>query len=366
LEKRTEKVKRTPFFEIHQKLGAKIVPFGGFEMPVQYSGIIDEHKIVRNAVGVFDVSHMGEFFASGAGALSFLQSITVNDVSKLSPGKAQYSAMCYDDGGIVDDLLIYMLAERQYMIVVNASNVDKDYAWMKEHLSADVKFENSSDEIALLAIQGPKSLETLKKLTDVALSSIPYYNFVTGKLSGIDMTISRTGYTGELGFEIYFPVQHGKVIWEEIFEAGKEFGIAPIGLGARDTLRLEMGYCLYGNDIDQTTNTLEAGLGWITKLNKSSFIAKPVLDKVKAEGVKRKLVGMILDEKAVPRHGYSIVDGSTIGIITSGTFSPSLEKGIAMGYVPAQYSPVGSKVQIDVRGKLMAATVVSLPFLKKQ
>lgn len=359
-------MKRTPFFSIHQKLGAKIVPFGGYEMPVQYAGIMEEHKSVRHNVGVFDVSHMGEFFAQGPNALSFLQKITVNDVSKLIPGKAQYSAMCYENGGIVDDLLIYMLAEHSYMIVVNAANIDKDWEWMKSHCPPDVSFENKSDETALLAIQGPKSLATLQKLTAVDLSSIPYYHFVRGTLAGVDMIISRTGYTGELGFEIYFDVKHGGKIWNEIFDAGKEFNIAPIGLGARDTLRLEMGYCLYGNDIDQTTHPLEAGLGWITKLNKGDFIGKPALEKANAEGVKRKLVGMMLSDKAVPRHGYQIVvNGAHSGTITSGTFSPSLEKGIAMGYVTAAHSEVGSKLQVDVRGKLLDAAVVPLPFLKK-
>lgn len=359
-------MKRTPFFSIHQKLGAKIVPFGGYEMPVQYAGIIEEHRSVRNNVGVFDVSHMGEFFAKGVNALSFLQKITVNDVSKLVPGKAQYSAMCYENGGIVDDLLIYMLAEQSYMIVVNAANIDKDWEWMKRHCPPDVSFENKSDETALLAIQGPKSLTTLQKLTKVDLSSIPYYHFVQGTLADVDMIISRTGYTGELGFEIYFDVKYGEKIWNTIFDAGKEFGIAPIGLGARDTLRLEMGYCLYGNDIDQTTHPLEAGLGWITKLNKGEFIGKPVLEKSKAEGLKRKLVGIVLSDKAVPRHGYPIVvGGANNGTITSGTFSPSLEKGIAMGYVTAAHSEVGSTLQVDVRGKLLAAEVVPLPFLKK-
>lgn len=359
-------MKRTPFYNIHQQYGAKLVPFGGYEMPVQYAGIMDEHKTVRNTVGVFDVSHMGEFFVKGAHAFSFLQKITVNDVSKLSPGKAQYSAMCYDDGGIVDDLLVYMVAENDYMIVVNASNIDKDFAWMKQHCPADVKFENHSDEISLLAIQGPKSLETLQKLTSVDLSAIQYYNFVQGKLADIEMTISRTGYTGELGFEIYFDARHAEKIWHAVFDAGKEFGITPIGLGARDTLRLEMGFCLYGNDIDQTTNPLEAGLAWITKLNKGDFIGKPVLDKVKAEGVKRKLVGMVLTGKAVPRHGYTIlVNGANDGVVTSGTFAPSLEKGIAMGYVAAEHAAVGSIVHIDIRGKQMDATIVALPFLKK-
>jgi aminomethyltransferase len=360
-------MKRTPFHAIHQQLGAKIVPFGGFDMPVQYAGIMEEHKAVRQAVGVFDVSHMGEFFAFGANALSFLQMITVNDVSKLSPGKAQYSAMCYENGGIVDDLLIYMLAEQSYMIVVNAANIDKDWEWMAKHCPPDVRFENKSDSTGLLAIQGPRSLETLQKLTAVDLAAIPYYNFVRGNLAEVDMTISRTGYTGELGFEIYFDVAHAVKIWEAIFDAGKEFGIAPIGLGARDTLRLEMGYCLYGNDIDQTTHPLEAGLGWITKLNKGDFIGKLVIEKAKAEGLKRKLVGMVLTEKAVPRHGYPIlVNGSPAGVVTSGTFAPMLEKGIAMGYVNVPHHETGATVQIDIRGKMAEATIVALPFVKKQ
>jgi len=359
-------MKRTPFYEIHKKAGAKIVPFAGYEMPVLYAGIMEEHKAVRNAVGVFDVSHMGEFYAKGTNALSFLQSITVNDVSKLTPGKAQYSAMCFDDGGIVDDLLIYMLAENSYLIVVNASNIEKDWEWMKKHCPAGVEFVNKSDETALLAIQGPKSLETMQKLTSSNLSTIPYYHFVQGSIAGIEMIISRTGYTGELGFEIYFNVAHAEKIWNAIFDAGKEFGITPIGLGARDTLRLEMGYCLYGNDIDQTTNPIEANLGWITKLNKGEFVAKSILEKTKSEGPKRKLVGMMLTEKAVPRHGYPLVmNGTNVGVVTSGTFSPSLEKGIAMGYVNVPHTEIGSKISIDVRGKMVEATVVALPFLKK-
>jgi aminomethyltransferase len=359
-------MKRTPFYEIHKKAGAKIVPFAGYEMPVLYAGIMEEHKAVRTAVGVFDVSHMGEFFAKGANALPFLQSITVNDVSKLTPGKAQYSAMCFDDGGIVDDLLIYMLAENSYMIVVNASNIEKDWEWMKKHCPSDVEFVNKSDETALLAVQGPKSLETMQKLTSSNLSSIPYYNFVQGSIAGVEMIISRTGYTGELGFEIYFDVAHAEKIWNAIFDAGKEFGITPIGLGARDTLRLEMGYCLYGNDIDQTTNPIEANLGWITKLNKGEFVAKSILEKTKTYGPKRKLVGMLLSDKAVPRHGYPlVVNGTNVGLVTSGTFAPSLEKGIAMGYVNAPYNEIGSKISVDVRGKLIEATIVSLPFLKK-
>lgn len=359
-------MKRTPFYSIHQKLGAKIVPFAGFEMPVQYAGIVEEHKTVRTAVGVFDVSHMGEVFVQGKNAFSFLQHITVNDVASLAPGKAQYSAMCYDSGGIVDDMLVYMLAENSYMVVVNASNIEKDWDWMKKYCPPDVVFENRSDETALLAVQGPKSLATLQKLTDADLSGVQYYNFIAGKIFGVEAIISRTGYTGELGFEIYFDVQHAEKIWNALFDAGKEFGIAPIGLGARDTLRLEMGYCLYGNDIDQTTHPLEAGLGWITKLSKQNFIAKQAIEKAKAEGLKRKLVGLLIEEKAIPRHGYAIVvNGANCGSVTSGTFSPSLEKGIAMGYVNAPYHEIGTTVQIDIRGKLINATVTATPFYRK-
>ena len=359
-------MKRTPFYDIHRQLGAKIVPFGGFEMPVQYSSIIEEHKTVRTAVGVFDVSHMGEFTVTGKNALAFLQQVTVNDVSKLVPGQAQYSAMCYENAGIVDDLLVYKIGDNHFMVVVNASNIDKDFQWMKSHVMPDVDIRDDSDSIALLAIQGPQSQSTLQKLTPVNLSSLAYYHFTRGSVGGVEMIISRTGYTGELGFEIYFPVAHAEKIWNAIFEAGKEFGIAPVGLGARDTLRLEMGFCLYGNDIDQTTNTLEAGLGWITKINKGDFIGKPVLEKAKATGLGRKLVGIVIEEKAFPRHGYTIqVNGSSIGSVTSGTFSPSLEKGIALGYVPSASASVGSPLQIEVRGKAVPGKVAALPFLKK-
>ena len=359
-------MKQTPFHSIHRKLGAKMVPFGGFEMPVQYSSIIEEHNAVRTAVGVFDVSHMGEFVVKGKNAEAFLQRVTVNDVAKLTPGEAQYSAMCYNDAGIVDDLLVYKLAEDRFMVVVNASNIGKDFEWMSRHLTPGVEFRNDSDATALLAVQGPKSQSVLQKLTAVDLNSVSYYRFKDVTLAGVAMMLSRTGYTGELGFEIYFSPEHAERVWNALFDTGKEFGIAPVGLGARDTLRLEMGYCLYGNDIDQTTNTLEAGLGWITKLKKGDFIGKTVLEKVKAEGLKRKLVGVEIEEKAIPRHGYAIhADGKPIGSVTSGTFSPSLEKGIAMGYVEASYSSPGSPVGIDVRGKAVPGKVTALPFLKR-
>lgn len=359
-------MKRTPFYAIHRKLGAKIVPFGGFEMPVQYKGIIEEHRAVRETVGVFDVSHMGEFVVKGKNAQAYLQRITVNDVAKLSPGEAQYSAMCYDNAGIVDDLLVYRFSNERFMLVVNASNIDKDFRWMSEHLMPDVELVDESDAVALLAVQGPHSLSTLQKLTPIDLSLMQYYHFTQGTIAGVEATISRTGYTGELGFEIYFPAKEAEAVWERIFDAGKEFAIAPVGLGARDTLRLEMGFCLYGNDIDQTTTTLEAGLGWITKMGKGDFIGRPVLEKMKAEGLKRKLVGIQTEGKTVPRHGYTILsNGSVIGTVTSGTFSPSLERGIALGYVSLARAAARSSVSIDARGKAVQGTITALPFFKR-
>ncbi len=359
-------MKHTPFYTIHRQLGAKMVPFGGYEMPVQYTSIIEEHKAVRNAVGVFDTSHMGEFVVKGKNAEAFLQRVTVNDVAKLVPGEAQYSAMCYDDAGIVDDLLVYKFGDDHFMVVVNASNIDKDFEWMSRHLMPEVEFRNASDITALLAIQGPRSCAALQRLTSIDLKTIPYYHFIEGSLGGVEMIISRTGYTGELGFEIYFSPAYAERVWQSIFTAGKDCGITPVGLGARDTLRLEMGYRLYGNDIDQTTNTLEAGLGWITKFKKGDFIGRPVLEKVKADGLKRKLVGVEIEEKAIARHGYAIhSNGTNVGSVTSGTFSPSLEKGIAMGYVNVAYSSVGSPVHIDVRGKSVQGKITALPFLKK-
>lgn len=367
-------LKRTAFYDIHKSLGAKIVEFAGFEMPIQYAGIIEEHKRVRETVGVFDVSHMGEIEVHGKDALAFVQKITVNDASKLTKGRVQYSAMCYDDGGIVDDLLVYNMGDR-FMLVVNASNIEKDFAWMQKNLCGDlpdgqagVELKNRSDEISLLAVQGPKSLDTLQKLTKLNLAEIPYYHFVEGDLAGVKMIISRTGYTGELGFELYFAsdVATGKSVWEAVFDAGKEFSIAPIGLGARDTLRLEMGFCLYGNDIDQTTHPLEAGLGWITKLDKGDFNGRTALVKAKAAGVKRKLVGFAVNDKAFPRHGYAIhSNGAKIGDVTSGTFSPILDKGIGMGYVPISFAKAGTSLNVLIRNREVASTVTPLPFIKK-
>lgn len=362
-------MKRTAFYHIHQRLGAKIVEFGGYEMPVLYTSIIEEHNAVRTTVGMFDVSHMGEFEIQGRDARTLVQKVTTNDVTKLEPGKAQYSAMCYPDGGIVDDLLVYDRGDR-YMLVVNALNITKDSEWIRSNMgSLDVALTDMSDATSLLAIQGPKSLATLQKLTSSDLFSIPYYSFIEGTIADIPMVVSRTGYTGELGFELYFDssAATGEKVWNAIIEAGEEFRIKPIGLGARDTLRLEMGFCLYGNDIDQTTNPLEAGLGWITKLDKGEFIGREVLVQLKQHGLARKLVGFILDDtKAFPRHGYEIrTNGHQLGQVTSGTISPILEKGIGMGYVASAASQTLNSINIIIRNKEMKAQIVKLPFIKK-
>ncbi len=360
-------LKRTSFYNLHTALGAKMVEFAGYEMPVQYSSIIEEHLTVRKKVGVFDVTHMGEFLVRGSDALAFLQKVTINDVARLKFGKVQYSAMCYQDGGIIDDLLIYRM-ENQYMLVVNASNLQKDFDWLQSQKFGDVEIENVSDTTALLAVQGPDSLATLQKLTKENLSSVEYYHFTRTMLGGISMIISRSGYTGELGFELYFSVDavQAKKIWTMIFEAGKEFGIAPIGLGARDTLRLEMGFCLYGNDIDKTTQPLEAGLGWITKLNKNDFIGRDAIVRAKQEGLKRQLIGFTLSDRALARHGNEIMyNAHVVGQVTSGTFSPSLQKGIGMGYIASEYANIGTTISIPVRGKEIPATIVKLPFIQK-
>jgi aminomethyltransferase len=362
-------MKRTAFFPLHQQLGAKLVEFAGYEMPVLYSGIIEEHKAVRKAVGVFDVSHMGEFIVAGPGALAFLQKITTNDVAKLTPGKVQYSCMTYENGGIVDDLLVYNMGDH-YMTVVNAANMEKDLAWMRANAGGfDVTVTDESDATSLLAVQGPKSLAVLQKLTASDLAAMAYYTVIRAKVAGVDMTLSRTGYTGELGFEIYFDSSPatGAAVWHAVMEAGREFGIRPIGLGARDTLRLEMGFCLYGNDIDQTTNPLEAGLGWITKLDKGDFVGRDAILRSKASGLTRKLVGFTMDEpKAFPRHHYDVRSGGrTIGHVTSGTMSPVLEKGIGMAYVAPDAAAPGTAVGIAIRQTDVPAHVVKLPFLQR-
>ena len=361
--------KKTAFYDIHKALGGKIVEFAGFEMPVQYEGIIAEHMAVRNSVGVFDVSHMGEFLVKGKDALSFIQKVTTNDASKLVKGKVQYSAACYEDGGIVDDLLVYSFGDH-YMIVVNASNIDKDFAWFQKYRSGDVELINNSDNVSLLAVQGKNSQPALQKLTDTKLAEMKYYTFTEGKVAGIDAIISRTGYTGEkICFEIYVDsdIKTSEKLWNAIFEAGKEFNIKPIGLGARDTLRLEAGYCLYGNDIDNTTNPIEAGLGWITKQNKGDFNGKPKVMSELENGVTRKLCGFIVDSKLVARHGYDIYgDGAKTGYVTSGSMSPVLGKNIGLGYVEKKYSEPGSTMQVKIRNDFVNAQIVKIPFVSKE
>ncbi|MCK9280942.1 MAG: glycine cleavage system aminomethyltransferase GcvT [Melioribacteraceae bacterium] len=360
-------MKKTKFYSAHEKANAKIVDFAGYKMPVQYSSIIAEHLAVRNSVGVFDVSHMGEVFVRGEKALDFVQHITINDASLLVNGKVQYSAMCMEDGGIVDDLLVYKISDTEFMLVVNASNLEKDFVWMQKNNKFGVELSNESDEYSLLAVQGPDSNKTLQKITDKKID-LEYYTFMFANVAGIDMILSRTGYTGELGYELYFKGSEEEALklWDAVMEAGKEFNIQPAGLGCRDSLRLEMGFCLYGNDIDETTNPLEASLGWITKLKKENFIGKEKLLSVKQEGLKRKLVPVISDEKVFPRHGYDItLDGKKIGTVTSGVVSPVIEKAIAMVYLDFPYTPEGTVVNFSVRGKEIPARVTKLPFVKK-
>jgi aminomethyltransferase len=360
-------MKKTRLYPVHEKLGAKIVEFAGFLMPIHYSSIIAEHKAVRDSVGVFDVSHMGEIFITGEKAMDFVQYITVNDVSRLYPGRVQYSAMCYNDAGIVDDLLVYKIADDKFLLVVNASNIEKDFSWMNENNKFGVTLENKSDEYSLIAVQGPNSNTTLQKLCDKEIN-LEYYHFFEAKVAGVEMILSRTGYTGELGYELYFKgdEETAEHIWNKIFEAGKEFNIQPVGLAARDSLRLEMGFMLYGNDIDKTTNPLEAGLGWITKLNKGNFIGRDVLLKVKSVGLNRKFVAMLGDDKSFPRHGYEIkANNKRIGEVTSGTVSPVLEKPIAMGYIDVSQAAEGNEVNIVIRARETPVKIVKLPFIKK-
>jgi aminomethyltransferase len=356
--------KKTPFYDIHVKNNAKIVEFAGFLMPIQFKGIMEEHRRVRSTVGLFDITHMGEFEVWGRDSLAFLQRVTTNDVSKLELNQVQYSCMCYDDGGIVDDLLVYRLPTH-YMLVVNASNIEKDFKWLKDHLFGDVKLKDVSDETALLALQGPEAEKVLSQLTDLDLSNLGFYWAAFGEVASMDMIFSRTGYTGEDGFELYTKPQDGESLWYSLMEAGKEFDIEPIGLGARDSLRLEMKYMLYGNDIDQTTNPLEAGLGWVVKLDKGDFIGNEPILKTKKEGLKRKLVPFVLKGKGFPRKGYEIhKNGKKIGFVTSGTFSPSLEKGIGLGYVAVEHSTKGEELDIMIRGKAEKAEIIKPPFYK--
>ncbi|WP_455664020.1 glycine cleavage system aminomethyltransferase GcvT [Phocaeicola sp.] len=361
-------MKTTPFTETHIALGAKMHEFAGYNMPIEYSGIIDEHLTVCNAVGVFDVSHMGEFWVKGPNALEFLQQVTSNNVATLAIGKAQYTCFPNEQGGIVDDLLVYHYESEKYLLVVNAANIEKDWNWCVSHNTVGAELENASDRMAQLAIQGPKATEVLQKLTSVNLSEIPYYSFATGEFAGQkDVIISNTGYTGAGGFELYFYPEAGQAIWKAIFEAGAPEGIKPVGLGARDTLRLEMGFCLYGNDLSDTTSPLEAGLGWITKfVDGKNFTSRAFLEKQKAEGLKRKLVAFEMVDRGIPRHGYELVnaEGEKIGEVTSGTMSPMRKIGIGMGYVQTAYAALGTEIFIDVRGRKLKAVVVKPPFRK--
>ena len=359
-------MKNTALTHIHEALGAKMLPFAGYNMPITYEGVNAEHETVRTAVGVFDVSHMGEFFLSGPNALALIQKVTSNDAAVLTDGRVQYSCLPNNDGGIVDDLLVYKIKDEEYLLVVNASNIEKDWNWIASHNDLGVEMVNRSDEYSLLAIQGPKAVEALQSLTSVDLASIKYYHFTIGNFAGFeDVIISATGYTGAGGFEIYCKNDQAEAIWNKVFEAGAPFGIQPIGLAARDTLRLEMGFCLYGNDINDSTSPIEAGLGWITKFNKE-FTNSANLKAQKEAGVSRKLVGFEMQEKAIPRHDYEIVDanGNNIGIVTSGTMAPSLNKGIGMGYVTTENSALDSEIFIRIRKKDVAAKVVKMPFYK--
>ncbi len=360
-------LKKIALNDVHEAMGAKMVPFAGYNMPVRYSSDLEEHNTVRNAVGIFDVSHMGEFLVQGPGALDLIQRVTSNDASKLTPGKIQYSCFPNEQSGIVDDLLVYCMGEEDYMLVVNASNIDKDWEWVNKYNTGGVKLTNISDEMSLFAVQGPKTVDALQSLTSLDLANMVYYTFDKGEFAGVhDVIVSATGYTGSGGFEIYVKNENAKRVFDAIMEAGKEHGIKPIGLGARDTLRLEMGFCLYGNDINDTTSPLEAGLGWITKFDKE-FVNSENLKAQKEAGVKRKLVGFEMLEKAIPRAHYEIVNeaGEQIGEVTSGTMSPSMGKGIGMGYVTTEFSKPGTEIFVRVRNKDMKGQIVKLPILKK-
>jgi len=355
-------LKRTPLHAAHVKAGARMVPFGGWDMPVQYSGIVEEHRTVRAAAGCFDVSHMGEFEVEGPGALPALQRLTTNDVTALEIGQIQYSVLCHDSGGIVDDLTVYRLAPDRYMLTVNAGNIDKDWAHVTTH-GGEARWRNVSEATGLIAVQGPKAEALVGGLADVDVTRIGYYRFEHGRLAGVATLISRTGYTGEDGFELYVPAEGAERLWTALLAAGRADGVAPIGLGARDTLRLEMRYALYGNDIDDTTNPLEAGLGWVVKPAKGEFLGRAAIERVRAAGPARRLVGLEMTERAVARHGYPIVkDGTTTGIVTSGSYGPSVDRYIAMAYVARAHAAVGTDVGVEIRGQVKSARVVKTPF----
>jgi len=358
----TGPLKRTPLFDVHVKAGARMVPFGGWEMPVQYAGIIEEHRAVRRAVGLFDISHMGEFEVEGPDAVAAVQRLTTNDAAPLALGQVQYSLFCYPDGGIVDDLTLYRLAPERLMLTVNAANIDKDWAWVTEHGRA-ARWRNASAETGLLAVQGPRAESLVQRLADTDVTALRYYHFGRGAVAGVPVLISRTGYTGEDGFELYVPAERAERLWHALMDAGQADGIQPIGLGARDTLRLEMKFALYGNDIDQTTNPLEAGLGWVVKPAKGDFIGREAIEAARARGIGRKLVGFEMQDRAVPRHGYRLLAaGAEVGQVTSGSFAPSLERTIGMGYVRADRSAVGSELDVEIRGQAHPARVVKTPF----
>ena len=357
--------KKTVLYDRHVALGAKMVEFAGYLMPVQYSGIIEEHKAVRDSAGLFDVSHMGEFRVQGQNALDFLQKVTINDVSKIQVSQAQYTAMCYPDGGVVDDLIVYRKPDH-YLMIVNAGNLKKNWEWLQENMQSGVECFDESDETSLFALQGRSAENVLQALTKTNLSTIKFYWFAQGEIAGSPAMIARTGYTGEAGFEIAVPNNHATAVWDALLQAGQKYNVVPVGLGARDTLRLEMKYCLYGNEIDATTNPLEAGLGWITKLDKGEFNGSDAIRRLKEQKAGRKLIGMELPGRNIARHGYEIViDGVKVGQITSGTFSPSLEKSIAVGYIESAYAQVGTEVKIKIRQREVAATIVKTPFYSR-
>jgi aminomethyltransferase len=358
-----EALKRTPLFDAHVKAGARMVPFGGWEMPVQYAGIVEEHRTVRRAAGLFDVSHMGEFEVEGPDALAAVQRLTTNDASALAVGQVQYSLLCHPEGGIVDDLTLYRLAPDRFMLTVNASNIGKDWQWVTAHGQGRARWTDASAATALIAVQGPSAEAIVGRLADTDVTAIAYYHFARGAVAGAPTLISRTGYTGEDGFELYLPAADAPAVWQALVDAGRPAGLVPVGLGARDTLRLEMKYALYGNDIDQGTNPLEAGLGWVVKPAKGDFLGRAAIEAVRAAGPARKLVGFEMAEPAVPRHGYRVLkDGAAVGQVTSGSFGPSVERYIGMAYVPAALSAVGSTFDVEIRGQAKAARVVRTPF----
>jgi aminomethyltransferase len=362
----TQQLKHTPLYNEHLRAGAKMIAFGDWEMPVQYKGILEEHRAVRNAVGLFDVSHMGEIAISGSQALATVQHLITNDASEMVSGQIIYSPMCYPHGGVVDDLLVYKRGEDNYLMVVNASNTAKDLEWMQENACLETQVTNLSEAIAQLALQGPKALPVLQSITDVKLTELAYYHFTIGKVAGIECIISRTGYTGELGFELYCPPEQAKSLWDALLTAGQGEGIMPIGLGARDTLRFEAGMPLYGHELSEHINPLEAGLGKFVKLDKDEFIGKHALVQAKALGIKRKLVGLAMVERGIPRGGYLLTkDGKQMGTVTSGTFAPSLGKNVGLGLVPAELAKAGTELEVIIRDKAIKAVVVSTPFYKK-